>query len=224
MSSGAETPQAGADAAALETGSYEVIRARLLEAAKALGARTDRLNDKRKQKFGGTELNVIGNERVRTENNCIPRDIVSVGGVLLFGYNVHLGLRTTTKVGDVFALHRFERNEAGGFDLGNLALSEGGGFLQDPTFVKEFQELYQYYKDAKLLQLRIRSEGKLLAVFQVGQNIHDVKVFRWALDPRGKVTYIDNRGDEDNAFPPSHDFEWTATDREQKPTRKKIKK
>lgn len=214
MSTEAETREAGADAAALETGSYEVIRARLLDGAKELGARADRLNDKRKQKFGGTELTVVGNERVRTENNCVPRDIVNVGGLLLFGYNVHLGLRTTTSVGDVFGLHRFERNEAGAFDLGAVPFEGRGAFLADPTFVKEFKELYQYYKDAKLLQLRMRSDGRLLAIFQTGFTVKDIKVFRWAVDVRGGVTYIDNRGDEDHVFPPSHDFEWTATTRD----------
>ena len=41
--------------------------------------------------FGGTEMSVVGQCRVRTENNCVPRDIVQIGGRLLFGYNVFIG-------------------------------------------------------------------------------------------------------------------------------------
>ncbi|MEE8524090.1 MAG: DNA repair ATPase, partial [Thermoanaerobaculia bacterium] len=35
-----------------------------------------------------------------------------------------------------------------------------------------------------------------------------------ALDPEGKATYVDNRGERDHVFPPSHDFEWTETTRD----------
>ncbi|NJL93801.1 MAG: hypothetical protein HC915_08725 [Anaerolineae bacterium] len=45
-----------------------------------LQARTTRLDEARRQTFGGSELQVIANERVRTENNCVPRDLVSFGG------------------------------------------------------------------------------------------------------------------------------------------------
>ena len=97
-------------------GNYEVIRKRLVDAAKALqdGART--LDDARKDAFGSTEIVVAGNTRVRTENNSVPVDIVQVGGELLFGYNVHIGLKREIGVADVLALQRFERSE-GGFGL-----------------------------------------------------------------------------------------------------------
>ncbi|HEX2061317.1 MAG TPA: DNA repair ATPase, partial [Thermoanaerobaculia bacterium] len=42
----------------------------------------------------------------------------------------------------------------------------------------------------------------------------DVRVFRWSVGADGKVTYIDNRGERDHVYPPRHDFEWTATTRE----------
>src|SRR3954454_24026537 len=91
----------------LEGGSYEVIRARLLHQAEALGTKAADLNERRKKLFGGTELTVIGNERVRTEHNCVPRDIVGVGKYLLFGFNVFIGLKKETALADVFSLHRF---------------------------------------------------------------------------------------------------------------------
>jgi MoxR-like ATPase len=205
-------PQNGQDgaAAALEGGSYEVIRARLLAQAKTVRERAGALNDKRKKTFGGIELTVIGNERVRTENNCVPRDIVAVGGHLLFGYNVFIGLKTETQIADVFSLHDFVATETG-FEL--PAVPSAGTFLDDPNFVRDFKELYKYYKDTRLLMLR-RPEGRLLAVFQVGQTLADIKVFRWAVDVHGAASYIDNRGERDHVFPPSHDFEWTRTTRE----------
>ncbi|GEN10490.1 ATPase family associated with various cellular activities (AAA) [Myxococcus fulvus] len=197
---------------ALEGGSYEVIRTRLLAQAEALGTKAADLNARRKAFFGGTELAVTGNERVRTENNCVARDIVSVGKYLLFGYNVFIGLKKETSVADVFSLHRFEKT-ADGFDLSAVPHTEGGGFLADPRFIKDFSELYRYYKDAKLLQLR-RKDARLLAVFKTGQSARDLKVFRFSLDTDGNATYIDNQGDKDHTFPPSHDFEWTVATRE----------
>ncbi|NOK18793.1 DNA repair ATPase, partial [Corallococcus carmarthensis] len=199
--------------ATLEGGSYEVIRARLVSQADALATRANDLNGRRKALFGGTELTVIGNERVRTENNSVPRDIVSVGKYLLFGYNVFIGLKKETNVSDVFSLHRFEKT-AEGFDLSAVPPTEAGGFLADPRFVKDFGELYKYYKDAKLLQLR-RRDSRLLAVFQTGQSARDLKVFRFNVDVEGRATYVDNQGERDHVYPPSHDFEWTVATREQ---------
>jgi hypothetical protein len=214
----AETPHAataagGAGQEHLEGGSYEVIRARLLQHAKALGQRAEDLNERRKALFSGAELAVLGNERVRTENNCVPCDLVGIGRHVLFGYNVFLGLKSETKVSDVLSLHRFEKTQEG-FDLSEVPPTEAGGFLADPRFVRDFQELYRYYKGTRLVQLR-RPESRLLLVFQVGESIRDVKVFRFAVDPSGTATYIDNAGERENVYPPSHDFEWTPTGREQ---------
>ncbi len=213
---------------AIERGTYEILRGRLAEQARILGSKAEGLNAERLEIFGGTEMTVIGNERIRTANNCVPRDIRPAGDSLLFGYNVFLGLKTETHVEDVLSLHGFEErdgvppeggernNYPGGGQTQQFAFDSVGGeesFLAEPTFVKEFKELYKYYKDTRLLQLR-RVEGKLLAVFQTGAALHDVKVFRWAVDPDGGVTYIDNRGERDHVFPSSHGFEWTATARE----------
>ncbi|KFA88715.1 DNA repair ATPase [Archangium violaceum] len=205
------TPPASGEAT-LAGGSYEVIRARLLNQAETLNAKATDLNERRKKLFGGTELTVIGNERVRTENNCIPRDIVGVGKYLLFGYNVFIGLKKEMTVADVFSLHKFEKT-AEGFDFSEVPSTEAGGFLKDPRFVKDFSELYKYYKDARLLQLR-RNETRLLAIFQTGKSDRDIKVFRFGLDVEGNATYIDNQGERDHVFPPSHDFEWKVATRE----------
>ena len=51
----------------IDEGSYEVIRARLSAQAEDLKSRADALNNKRKDAFGGVEMSIVGNERVRLE-------------------------------------------------------------------------------------------------------------------------------------------------------------
>ncbi len=206
----------GGGAQTIEEGTYEVIRNRLLSHGKELAGKADSLNEARIEIFGGSRMSIIGNERVRTENNCVPRDIVAIGNEILFGYNVFLGLKTETKLADVFSLQRFEAT-ATGFQFSAATGAEGPisgrNPVADEVFQKHFRDLYQYYKDAKLQSLR-KVDGKLLAIFQVGRYLTDVKGFQWALGADGSVTYIDNLGDRHNRYPPTHDFEWTATTRE----------
>jgi len=208
-------PQAGPESAAqsgIEQGTYELIRARLVGHGKTLADRANKLNAERLELFGGQDLVVVGNERVRTENNCEPRDVVSVGDMLLFGYNVFIGLKTETVVGDVFTLQRFAP-KGEGFEFTEVPADDPRNFLNDSRFLADFAELYQYYKNARLRTLR-QVAGWILAVFQVGDTLADAKVLRWSVDVEGGVTYVDNRGDRENVYPPSHDFEWTLTTRE----------
>ncbi len=219
------TPSEGTAApAAVDQGTYELLRDRLLVHARSLRERAEALNAKRLEIFGATELRLASSERIRTENNCVSRDILAVGDRLLFGYNVFLGLRTETKVEDVLTLHRFrvEGAESDGSEDGEgtrrftfepLAADDPDNFLADPVFVRDFSETYRYYKDTRLQLLRMVG-GKILAVFQTGASATDVKVFRWAIDSDHRVSYIDNRGERDHVFPASHDFEWTVTDRD----------
>ncbi|MCC6333962.1 MAG: DNA repair ATPase [Myxococcales bacterium] len=199
---------------ALAGGSYEVIRERLLATAKALSERAEALNARRRQEFGGQELSVLGSDRVRTENNCVPRDAVPVGPFLLLGFNVFMGLKQERAVSDVFSLHRCERGEDGAFDFSEVPKSEAGGFLEDRRFVKDFEDLFKFYKDARLNQL-IKTEARLLAIFRTGLTERDVKVLRFGVDVSGRVTYLDNRGEGDWAAPPTHDFEWRRAGHEE---------
>ncbi|MEO3873262.1 DNA repair ATPase [Nonomuraea sp. B12E4] len=202
----AETEPAAELAAELAAGTYEVLRNRLQVQAKALTAAAEALNTARLGVFGGAELRLLGTERIRTENNCVPRDIVSLGDVMLFGYNVFIGLKPETTVADVFAVHRFSRDgEAFRFDPDRLET------LDDPAFGKDFAELYRYYKETRLRRLR-RVEDRLLAVFQTGPA--DQRVLRWTVSNDGVPKYQDNRGERDHVLPPAHDFEWTATTRD----------
>ncbi|MBX3627215.1 MAG: DNA repair ATPase [Rhizobacter sp.] len=192
-----------------DSGSYELLKKRLATLGDTLLAQTQSLNAARLEEFGQSEQALILRTRARTENNCVARDIVRIGDLLVFGYNVFIGLRKETAVGDVFALYRLPAE--GSDELAAVPLA--GSFLDDPRFLSDFRELYSYYKQATLLQLRV-TQDKLLAAFQIGQQLHDVRVFRWHIERDGSVRYTDNRGERDIALPASHDFEWTPTTRE----------
>jgi len=205
-----ETSAEQTDAMVGDSGSYELLKKRLGSHGDALLSGAQALNAARVGEFGRNEQSLILRTRARTENNCVARDIVRIGDRLLFGYNVFIGLRKETAVSDVFALYRLAESGAGD-ELEALPLA--GSFLEDQRFVSDFRELHAYYKQATLIQLRV-TQDKLLAAFQIGQQLHDLRVFRWSLENNGELRYIDNRGERDMALPPSHDFEWTPTRRE----------
>ncbi|HEX7451876.1 MAG TPA: DNA repair ATPase, partial [Polyangiaceae bacterium] len=196
----------------LEGGSYDVIRRRLLDRAAELGRRCDALNAARQKLFGGRELALLATDRVRTENNCVPRDVVSVAGHLLFGFQVFIGLKSETKPSDALAAYHFGRNGEV-FDLSSAAFDGPLAFLADADFSREFSDAFRYYKDARLLQLR-RTDTRLLIVLQIGASLRDVKVFRFAIDAQNRVAFMDARGEEDAAPPRAHAFSWTPTTRE----------
>ena len=199
------------DKAVAEGGAYEVLHKRLLEQGQRLRQTAERLNASRLEEFGDSQMDVIGRVRIRTENNCIARDIVQVGDCLLFGYNVFIGLRKETGVADVFSLYRLVEGSEG-YEAEPVPL--GDSFLAAPGFVNDFNELYTYYNNTRLLQLAIR-DGKLLASFQIGERITDIRVFRWSISSDGsEVRYIDNRGERDIALPAPFDFEWQRATRE----------
>jgi len=198
------------------SGSYDLLKKRLENQGEGLLKKTQALNEQRLAEFGRSDQALVLRTRARTENNAVARDLVRIGDLLLFGYNVFIGLRKETTVGDVFGLYRLvSPGEAGqGADSDELQpVPLAGSFLEDPRFSSDFRELYAYYKQATLLQLRV-TQDKLLASFQIGQQLTDVRVFRWAIERDGRIQYIDNRGERDIALPPSHDFEWTVATRE----------
>lgn len=189
----------------LDAGAYEVLRDRLTTQAAELARRTEALNARRSEEFGSMRLELTGTERLRTQQAVVPRDIVAVGERLLFGYNAVPSREADTGVGDVLALH--DRT------LGRLPDDAVPGLLDDPAFVREFAALHRYYRQARLLRLRL-VEDRLLAVFRTGEKTDDIRVLRWALSADGQATFLDARGDRDHVLPPSHDVEWTATTRD----------
>jgi hypothetical protein len=182
------------------SGSYELLKKRLSAHGEALRDKAQALNAARVAEFGKSEQSLVLRTRARTQNNCVARDIVRIGDQLLFGYNVFIGLRKETSVSDVFGLYRLAAHD-GEPEL--EALPQAGSFLEDARFASDFKELYAYYKQAQLLQLRV-TQGKLLASFQIGQQVQDVRVFRWALAADGAIQYVDNRGERDHVLPSPH--------------------
>ena len=203
----AEAPSTDAqvDQAVAQGGAYDVLRRRLDEQGSRLRSVVETLNARRLQEFGDSRMETIGRLRIRTEHNSVGRDIVQVGDLLLFGFNVYMGLKATTSVADVFGIHRLvETGE--GYDVAPVDIA--ASFLADGAFQRDFNELYSYYKDARLLQLIVR-DGRLLMAFQIGLKNTDVRVFRWTLTADGEVNYLDARGERDIVLPPPFDFEWT---------------
>jgi len=206
-----DTATALVDKAVAEGGAYEVLKKRLLEQGATLELNARNINRARLEEFGSSEMAVAARVRVRTENNCIARDIVQVGQYLLFGYNVFIGLKKETHVEDVFALFSLEEKE-GHIDLSEQSPSQT--FLENTRFSQDFSELYRYYKHTKLVELTVKN-SKLLMGFQIGERLEDIRVFRWAISSDGNtIDYIDNRGERDIQLPPAYDFEWVECSRE----------
>jgi len=187
----------------LERGTYEVIRKRLTERARELTERLDLLNAARKETFGAIETKLIGNERVTTDNNCTPRDMVSIGSRFIFGYNVHMGLRTETNLEDVFAVYDFVD---GGFQHVSLDL------MRDARFEGDFKNLYKYYKKTRFAKFKLIGPH-LFMKFRVGDSLADFKTFKWLVTD-GVLRYVDNRSDHEFVYPPQHEFEWVRTRRD----------
>ena len=197
--------------AVAEGGAYEVIRQRLTEQGRTFEKLIGELNTARQEEFGTTEMKVLSRMRLRTENNCQAQDLVIVGEYVLFGYNVFLGLKKETKIEDVLSLYQLKKTEED-YELKSVAIKDS--FLADTRFQTDFNELYAYYKDTALSQLVLK-EGKLLASFQIGKKLSDIRVFRWQVSADGKnIDYIDNRGERDIVLPASQDFEWIECQRD----------
>ena len=197
--------------AVAEGGSYELIQRRLSTLGSDLNKQIKALNNERVATFGSTDMKVEARVRVRTEHNCIARDIVAIGDTLLFGYNVFLGLKRNITVADVFSLHQIKDNE-GEVEIVDVPVQ--GSFLEHPEFVRDFDELYTYYKKTFLANA-YRQGSKVFAVFRIGERLDDIRVFRWAIDANQQVTYIDNRGERDIKQPDNFDFQWHKVSREQ---------
>ncbi|WP_097874359.1 DNA repair ATPase [Streptomyces sp. ms184] len=190
----------------VDAGAYEVLRRRLSAQAGELVRRAEALNARRTEEFGSTGLRLLATEQVRTEHASVPRDLVAVGGKLLFGFERGPGARGEAGVDDVLLVR-----DAGPEDDAQAAQPT---LLDDDGFRREFSSLHRYFRDARLLRLR-RAGGKLLAVFRTGENAEDIRVLRWALGPDGAPgAFLDAQGERDHVFPASHDFEWTVAGRD----------
>ncbi len=188
----------------LETGTYEIIRNRLMNQSNDLNNRLAQLNEERKKVFGAIETQLIANDRINTSNYCEARDILALGDTCLFGYNVHIGLRSGIQLEDVFAAYQFTGN---GFTATDLSIIKSEKFLSD------FNNLYRYYKNAFFAKF-IRIGAYLYMVFQVSENEKDIKVFKW-LVKGNNIVYVDNRSEHEVRFPEQYEFRWQRAGREE---------
>jgi MoxR-like ATPase len=189
----------------LASGTYEILRNRMREGASQLRARLASLNSDRAAVFGNIETKLLATERVTTDHNCVPRDLISIGNRFLLGYNVQFGLKTETHLVDVLACYRLEGLQFHSEPLQSL--------LDDARFQGDFTDLYRFYRNTSFL--RFYSAGPFVYfVFQVGRTTSDIKAFKWRL-VNGKFQYIDNRSEHEIVAPPQHEFVWKRTTRDQ---------
>ena len=187
----------------LERGTYEIIQNRLKSHSDELNVRLQKLNAERRNVFGAIPTELVSKQRITTEHNCTARDIVPVGDRFLFGYNVHMGLKSVTELADVFSIYRFED---GSFHEETLDL------LNDKQFHVDFTSLYKYYKETRFAKFHT-SGPHLYLVFRTGKAQTDLKTFKFLVQG-DTLKYIDNRSDHEVTFPPQHDFRWLRTSRE----------
>jgi hypothetical protein len=191
----------------LEAGAYEVIRARLTKHADELQRRLDLLNSDRKAVFGGIETALTTTVRLTTDNNCVPRDIIAIGPQrFLFGYNVHLGLRSQMAIADVFAIYDYAPSD-------HSFHAHKDSPLADAKFREDFDYLYRYYKGATFAKFH-RAGPHLYMVFTIG-GAAEAKCFKWLVnDDSGALSYVGNRFDHEFTFPAQHEFEWKRATRD----------
>lgn len=186
-----------AEKTTLQSGTYEIIRNRLLSHSKLLRTQISKLNTARKEAFGAVETKLLSSERISTSNNCVPRDMVPIGDKFIFGYNVFVGLRTETTFDDIFAVYQWKDNA---FTAATLDM------IQDSRFETDFANLYKYYRHTAFAKFAVIGHH-LFMVFRIGKSIKDIKTFKWLI--RGDaLEYLDNRSDHEYVFPAQHEFEW----------------
>ncbi|MBE0535295.1 MAG: DNA repair ATPase [Phycisphaerae bacterium] len=184
----------------LQGGAYEVIRKRLDTHGGLLRDRMTRLNAARKDVFGAVESRLIAGERVTTQNNCVPRDMIPVDDRFIFGYNVFVGLRTETTLADVFSVYRLQDG---------LFVECALDLIEDERFIADFKNLFKYYRHTTFAKFAIIGPH-LFMVFQTGKSTTDVKTFKWLMTGDG-LRYLDNRSDHEFVYPAQHQFEWKRT-------------
>jgi hypothetical protein len=203
-SNATHTPATPTAPQSLEQGTYEILRSRLANHAADLRTRLERLNGARQEVFGSIKSGLVATERITTKNNCQPRDLIPIGGGrFLFGYNVHLGLRTETQLDDVFAAYEYRDKQFHALSLEALT---------EPQFESDFKSLYKYYKNTVFAKFSI-IEPHLFMEFRVGKSTADFKAFKWLRSETG-IRYLGNRFDHEYTFPAQHEFEWVRTHRE----------
>ena len=186
-----------------ESGTYEVIQHRLKQHKSDLFNRLHQLNNARKNIFGTISTSLIANDHIATSHNCISADIVATGNICLFGYNVHIGLKSVINIADVFSIYEFREHRFHEIQ---------SGIISDERFENDLQNLYKYYRNARFVKF-ISTVGHLYMVFKTGKDDTDIKAFKW-LNEDGKLTYLNDRSAAEIKPPPQLELEWVRAQRE----------
>ncbi len=185
-----------------------MIRARLEKGGADLQARLTALNIQRQEVFGAVETELVSTERVSTEHNCVPRDIIAIGhNRFIFGYNIQFGLKATTAVEDVFSAYDYDPES---HTFSSVGLS---GVFSDPTFSDDFKYLFKYYREAVFVKFMVIGPHLFMAM-RIGKAITDLKAFKWLIKGDGTLEYLGNRFDHEYQFPPQQEFEWKRAHRD----------
>ena len=187
----------------MENSTYEVIKNRLSKQGEELKERVERLNTSRKEVFGAIETKLLSSERIITENNCIPRDMAPVDDTFLFGYNVNIGLKSKVELTDVFSIYKYNERKFH---------KEPLDFIHDEQFLKDFDDLYKYYKNTFFAKFTIL-EPYLYMIFQTGKKATDIKAFKWLMEGN-KLIYVDCRSEHEVKFVNKNEFNFIKTTRD----------
>ncbi|UZR95278.1 DNA repair ATPase [Chondrinema litorale] len=198
------TPQA-TESPQIDAGTYEILKQRLKQSGNTLQEKLNQLNEVRKDTFGNIPTTLLKTERISTENNCVPRDMIAVGDHFIFGYNVHIGLKSEVEISDVFSVYQF-RSDDDSFHAKDLSL------LSDERFAEDFRQLYKYYKHTTFSKFVVIGPHLFLK-FQTSKDTSSVKAFKFLVEGE-KLTYLDNRSDHEIKYPAQHEFEWKRASRD----------
>jgi hypothetical protein len=205
----ADAPKADGAAESLGSATYEIIRQRLAVQGESLRERMAELDARRAEVFGSIESKLLQSDRIVTQHNCTPRDMVQLGDDrFLFAFNVRFGLKKEMELSDVFAVYRRDP-ETGSFHEDSLDV------INDARFLTDFKRLYNVYERTAFRKFAVR-DGKLFMKFGTGAAVSDFAAFVWEFND-GNLKFLDGRAEAEFrriGYPPPHEFRWLKPDRE----------
>ena len=121
----------------------------------------------------------------------------------IFGYNVHIGLKSKVELSDVFSIYKYENRS---FIKQSLQL------INDKDFINDFDELYKYYKNTFFAKFTI-TDPYFYMIFQTGREPEDIEVFKWAIEGN-KLIYVDSRSEHEVKFKNRSEFRFIKATRD----------
>ena len=103
----------------------------------------------------------------------------------------------------MFSIYRFKDH---GF------LKESLKLIENDQFLKDFDDLYRYYKKTFFAKFTIK-EPYLYMIFQTSNNATDIKTFKWLIKGN-KLTYVDCRSEHEVRFINNDEFDYVKTTRD----------